>query len=144
MQNTGKRCVILLFFIILRWSFNYESNVFRYNKILIDCVFGNSKFLVPSTLTIDLGFASVNSQRLRDNKLAIPSYPVNMYIMYKYVIKCLWLDVSRLVFFANTPPKHDISVYNFMCGCLKWVGVMVKNDTFNNISSISLFEMRFD
>jgi hypothetical protein len=52
--------------------------------------------------------------------------------------------VSRLVFFANTPSKHDISVYNFMCGCLKWVGVMVKNDTFNNISSISLFEMRFD
>ena len=36
MQNTGKRCVILLVFIILRWSFNYESNVFRYNKILID------------------------------------------------------------------------------------------------------------
>jgi hypothetical protein len=31
MQNTGKRCVILLVFIILRWSFNYESNVFRYN-----------------------------------------------------------------------------------------------------------------
>jgi membrane-bound metal-dependent hydrolase YbcI (DUF457 family) len=49
--------VILLVFIILRWSFNYESNVFRYNKILIDCVFGNSKFVVPSTLTIDLGFA---------------------------------------------------------------------------------------
>jgi hypothetical protein len=47
MQNTGKRCVILLVFIILRWSFNYESNVFRYNKILIDCVFGNSKFVVP-------------------------------------------------------------------------------------------------
>jgi hypothetical protein len=43
MQNTGKRCVILLVFILLRWSFNYESNVFRYNKILIDCVFGNSK-----------------------------------------------------------------------------------------------------
>ena len=54
MQNTGKRCMILLVFIILR------SNVFRYNKILIDCVFGNSKFVVPSTLTIDLGFASVN------------------------------------------------------------------------------------
>jgi hypothetical protein len=81
MQNTGKRCVILLVFIILRWSFNYESNVFRYNKILIDCVFGNSKFVVPSTLTIDLGFASVNSQCLRDNKLAIPSYPVNKYII---------------------------------------------------------------
>jgi hypothetical protein len=29
MQNTGKRCVIFLVFIILRWSFNYESNVFH-------------------------------------------------------------------------------------------------------------------
>ena len=47
MQNTGKRCMILLVFIILRWSFNYGSNVFRYNKILIDCVFGNSEFVVP-------------------------------------------------------------------------------------------------
>jgi hypothetical protein len=84
MQNTGKRCVILLFFIILRWSFNYESNVFRYNKILIDCVFGNSKFLVPSTPTINLGFASVNSQCLGDNKLPIPSYPVNKYILLHY------------------------------------------------------------
>ena len=82
MQNTGKRCVILLVFIILRWSFNYESNVFRYNKILIDCVFGNSKCVVPSTLTIDLGFASFNSQGLGVNKLAIPSYPVNKYIMF--------------------------------------------------------------
>ena len=26
---------------------------FRYNKILIDCVFGNSKFVVPETLTFD-------------------------------------------------------------------------------------------
>jgi hypothetical protein len=86
MQNTGKRCVILLVFIILRCSFNYESNVFRYHKILIDCVFGNSKFVVPSTLTIDLGFASVNSQRLRDNKLAIPSYPVNKYIICTSVL----------------------------------------------------------
>ena len=81
MQNTGKRCVILLVFIILRRSFNYESNVFRYNKILIDCVFGNSKFVVHSTPTIDLGFASVNNQGLGDNKLAIPSYPVNKYIV---------------------------------------------------------------
>jgi hypothetical protein len=62
MQNTDKRCVILLVFIILRWALNYESNVFRYNKILIDCVFGNSKFVVPSTLTIDLGFASVHQK----------------------------------------------------------------------------------
>ena len=82
MQNTGKRCVIVLVFVILRWSFNCESNVFRYNKILIDCVFGNSKFVVPSTLTIELGFALVNSQCLGDNKLAIPSYPVNKYIIF--------------------------------------------------------------
>ena len=82
MQNTGKRCVILLVFIILKSSFNYESNLFGINKILIDCVFGNSKFVVPSTLNIELGFAPVNSQRLGDNKLAIPSYPVNKYIMY--------------------------------------------------------------
>ena len=82
MQNTGKNCVILLVFIILRWSFNYESNVFRFNKILIDCVFGNSKFVVPSTLTIDRGEAEVNSQCLRDNKLAIPSYSVNKYILW--------------------------------------------------------------
>ena len=49
--------------------------------ITYDCVFGNSKFVVPSTLTIDPGFASVNSQCLGDNKLAIPSYPVNKYIL---------------------------------------------------------------
>ena len=88
-QNTGKRCVILLVFIILRWSFNYESNIFRYDKILIDCVFGNSKFVVPSTLTIDFGFASVNSQRLGDNKLAILSYPVNKYILLHIIIICI-------------------------------------------------------
>jgi hypothetical protein len=87
MQNTGKRSVILLVFIILMWSFNYESNNFRYNKILLDYVFGNSKFVVPSILTIDLGFASVNRQCLRDNKLAIPSYPVNMYILLLYYIR---------------------------------------------------------
>jgi hypothetical protein len=67
-----------------------ESNDFCYNQILIDCVFGNSKFVVPSTLTIDLGFASVNSQCLGDNKLAIPSYPVKLaipeYTVYKYLI----------------------------------------------------------
>jgi hypothetical protein len=77
----------LLVFIILRWSFNYESNVFRYNKILIDCVFGNSKFVIPSTLTIDRGFASVNSQCLGYNKLAIPSYPVNKYILF-HILLC--------------------------------------------------------
>jgi hypothetical protein len=62
------------------------------NKILINCVFGNSKFIIPSTLTIDLGFASVNNQCLRDNKLAIPSYPVNKYIIYISLLKLkiLW------------------------------------------------------
>jgi hypothetical protein len=49
---------------------NSLSTEYRYNKILIDCVFGNNKFVVPSTRTIDLGFASVNSQCLGDNKLA--------------------------------------------------------------------------
>ena len=104
MQNTGKRCVILLVFIILRWSFNYESNVFRYNKILIDCVFGNSKFVVPSTLTIDLGFASFNSQSLGDNKLAIPSYPVNKYILNKVI----FLNILELSIKINTPPLKII------------------------------------
>ena len=56
--------------------------------MLIDCVFGNNKFVVLSTLTNDLGFASVNSQCLGDNKLAIPSYPVNKYIILfpQYII----------------------------------------------------------
>jgi hypothetical protein len=61
---------------------NYESNVFRYNKILIDCVFGNIKFVVPSTMTIDLGFASVNSQGLGNRRPVIPSCPVNKYILF--------------------------------------------------------------
>jgi hypothetical protein len=62
------------YFPYLSLLFNYESNVFRYYTILIDCVFGNSKFVVPSTLTIDRGEAEVNIQCLGDNKLAIPSY----------------------------------------------------------------------
>ena len=96
-QNTGKKCVNLLVFIILRWSFNYESNVFRYNKILIDCVFGNSKFVVPSTLTI---------QCLGDNKLPIPSYPVNKYIIWTgpspkkyYMDRSFWASEVHIIFF---------------------------------------------
>ena len=54
------------------------SNVLRYNKILIDCVFGNSKFVDPSTPASP----RVNSQCLGDNKFAIPSYPVNKFILY--------------------------------------------------------------
>jgi hypothetical protein len=49
--------------------------------ILIDWVWGNSKCIVPVTLTIDRGEAEVNSQGLGDNKLAIPEYTV-----YKYFI----------------------------------------------------------
>ena len=117
MQNTGKRCVILLFFIILRWSFNYESNVFRYNKILIDCVFGNSKFLVPSILTINLGFASVNSQCLRDNKLAIPSYPFNKYIIL--TILWYWLScIHPLIFLLPETFKCNSSLWAI---CSWWV-----------------------
>ena len=50
--------------------------------ILIDWVWGNSKFVVPEKLIIDLGEADVNSQGRGDNKLAIPEYTV-----YKYFIK---------------------------------------------------------
>ena len=83
----SKRYVILLVFIILRWSFNYESNVFRYNKILIDCVFGNSKFVVPSTLTIDLGFASVNSQCLGDNLLFPHTQSISIYyVTFTFIV----------------------------------------------------------
>jgi hypothetical protein len=49
--------------------------------ILIDWVWGNSKFVVPETLNIDLGFASVNSQGRGDNRLAIPEYPVDKYFI---------------------------------------------------------------
>jgi hypothetical protein len=42
---------------------------------------GNSKFVVPETLTIDRVEAEVNSQGRGDNKLAIPEYTV-----YKYFI----------------------------------------------------------
>ena len=47
--------------------------------ILIDWVWGNRKFVVPETLTIDRG--EVNSPGRGDNKLAIPEYTV-----YKYFI----------------------------------------------------------
>jgi hypothetical protein len=43
-------------------------------------VWGNSKFVVPETLTIDRGEAE-SSQDREDNKLAIPEYTV-----YKYFI----------------------------------------------------------
>jgi hypothetical protein len=112
MQNTGKRCVILLVFIILRWSFNYESNVFRYNKILIDCVFGNGKFVVPSTLTVDLGFASFNSQCLGDNKLAIPSYPVNKYIIQ--TAQGSWYRLMEMI--LSEPKAREISVSRSVLG----------------------------
>ena len=49
--------------------------------ILIDWVWGNNKFVVPETLTIDRGEAEVNSQGRGDNKLAIPEYTI-----YKYFI----------------------------------------------------------
>ena len=118
MQNTGKRCVILLVYIILRWSFNYESNVFRYNKILIDCVFGNSKFVVHSTQTIDLGFASVNSQCLRDNKLAIPSYPVNKYILLYVGVH----SASNRIHCTSLIKLHYMSIRDVVIHvtCLHW------------------------
>jgi hypothetical protein len=73
----------------------YESNVFRYNTILIDCVFGNSKFVVPSTLTIDLGFASVNSQCLGDNKdifMLFPQSCIRVWFFWEHKF-AWWLQV---------------------------------------------------
>jgi hypothetical protein len=57
----------------------YNKNQCHY--ILIDWVWGNSKFVVPETLIIDRGEAEVNSRGRVDNKLAIPEYTV-----YKYFI----------------------------------------------------------
>jgi hypothetical protein len=63
-----------------------------YNKILIDCVFGNSKFVVPSTLTIDLGFASVNSRCLWDNKLMVTTSLMKILNFFEIfdIFKILW------------------------------------------------------
>jgi hypothetical protein len=54
----------------------WKDDVHQINQyyILIDWVWGNSKFVVPETLTIDRGEAEVNSQGRGDNKLAIPEY----------------------------------------------------------------------
>ena len=49
--------------------------------ILIDWEWGNSKFVVPETLTIDRGEAEVNSQGRGDNNLAIPEYTVYQYFI---------------------------------------------------------------
>ena len=59
--------------------------------------------------TIDCRFAPVNSQRLRDNNLAIPSYPVNRY--YSIVINwsnrkdyCNWPNMED---YCNWPNRKD-------------------------------------
>jgi hypothetical protein len=70
--------------------------------ILINWVWGNSKFVVPETLTIDQGEAEFNSQCRWDNKLAIPEYTV-----YKYFIipKNIRLTVEW-------SPQNDKDQYN--------------------------------
>jgi hypothetical protein len=65
--------------------------------IVIDWVWGNSKFVVPETLTIDRGEAEFNSQGRGDNKLAIPEYTV-----YKY---CIIPKNIRLIF--EWSPQND-------------------------------------
>jgi hypothetical protein len=57
--------------------------------ILIDWVWGNSKFVVPETLTIDRGEAEVNSQGRGDNKLAILEYTVYICSLFLCLFKCL-------------------------------------------------------
>ena len=59
--------------------------------ILIDWVWGNSKFVVPETLTI--------SQGRGDNKLAIPEYTV-----YKYFI--ITKNI-RLIPVVEWSPQND-------------------------------------
>jgi hypothetical protein len=86
MQNTGKRCVILLVFIILRWSFNYESNVFRFNKILIDCVFGNSKFVVVIWFVLFMLLMYLYGEGLVSCKNLFP-IQLYIYIDNKIIIK---------------------------------------------------------
>jgi hypothetical protein len=77
---------------------NPKMRVFRYNKILIDGVFGNSKFVVPSTLTIDLGFASVNKSVSRRQQTCYSFIPVFYYTekhasfasILHYIFLILW------------------------------------------------------
>jgi hypothetical protein len=111
----------------LKFFENFEIlwNVFRVNKILIDYVFGNSKFVVPSTLTIDLGFASVNSQCLRDNKLAIPSYYASFASILHYKSEYCLMDIVMLF------PQSFIRVWFFWESrlqhkCTWWLQVLWK------------------
>jgi hypothetical protein len=93
--ETGKRCVILWVFIILRWSFNYESNVFRYNKILIDYVFGNSKFdLSPCTFMLKSTF----SKEL-DIVMLFPQSFIRVWFFWESRLqhKCTWWQVKLAI-----------------------------------------------
>jgi hypothetical protein len=76
-------------------------------KILLGIIFfqvsfilGNSKFIVPETLTIDRGEAEVNSQGRGDKKLAIPEYTV-----YKYFIITKNITINLLF-----PHTQSISI----------------------------------
>ena len=70
--------------------------------ILIDWVWGNSKFVVPEKLTIDRGEADVNSQGRGGNKLAIPEYTV-----YKYFI-----IPKNIRLIVEWSPQNDKDQYN--------------------------------
>jgi hypothetical protein len=69
--------MINLFIIVSHIDCTY--NITHY--ILIDWVWGNSKCVVPETLTIDRGEAEVNSQGRGDNIFAIPEYTVYEYFI---------------------------------------------------------------
>jgi hypothetical protein len=127
--------------------------MYMVNKIRIDCVFGNSKFLVPSTLAINLGFASVNSQCLRDNKLAIPSYPVNKYILLSkieggkinlmYYLMVIW-HLSHLA--VSTFNVHlsinDSLDYDNLNGCsLHSVYIFMKNIIYSLFFYFWIYEL---
>jgi hypothetical protein len=56
----------------------------------------------PDNNFFNLGFASVNSQCLGDNKLAIPSYPVNKYILLTYLKRQKCYGPDKKILFKCT------------------------------------------
>ena len=79
----------ILYFTLLFSLFVFVSAAGQY-YILIDWVWGNSKFGAPETLTIDRGEAEVNSQGRGDNKLVIPEYTVYEYFIIPKNIRLIF------------------------------------------------------
>jgi hypothetical protein len=122
--------------LILHFTFLFSLFVFvsaaGHYYILTDWVWGNSKFVVPETLTIDRGEAEVNRQCLGDNKLAIPSYPVNEYII---VTGCANKDK-----YSGT--SVDIIKQQLCLFSLYYFSILILNRVHLILSLISSFDIR--